>query len=356
VTHEESLAAHIGRRATARVLRRIGQMGGRMLLLAATDPDAGAPAITAALRDSALAGVVIVGGYEVVRPDLVDVLDAEQLEDEALWRHRGGEDRFFVWSDDIYGTAPRPEGQFEIDFADVPVSRIPDAYSEDFISACLDSRYDAEISRPFGLRNRNRPYAETIYRSLTAVPMLTSAPLHCRQKPPWSVDGSHVYLVLHGDYQNSSVLQGEDGATRIDAFERANIGDCGGAVVLAAACWGGLLTNVPAGKLWLDNVEHKVPATSTALAFLARGAAAVGAFTTAHYWPDHAAPGVRQQSLCVPLHEELWSALRRGESPARAVLLAKRAFAAHLPFAVSTRDKLLEEMMLYGFSCLGLGW
>jgi len=56
--------------------------------------------VQASVRDEQPSGVVILGGYDVVPPAIVDVLDPQlraSLADPAA-----DADNFIVWSDDIY--------------------------------------------------------------------------------------------------------------------------------------------------------------------------------------------------------------------------------------------------------------
>jgi hypothetical protein len=72
-----------------------------------------AQATRQALLDGQAKGVVLVGGYDVVPSQRVDVLDAElrgRMPADLIARDRDG---FVVWSDDVYGDR-EPDGVPEL--------------------------------------------------------------------------------------------------------------------------------------------------------------------------------------------------------------------------------------------------
>ncbi|MGL4553274.1 MAG: MBL fold metallo-hydrolase, partial [Gemmataceae bacterium] len=95
------------------------------------------------------------------------------------------------------------------------------------------------------------------------------------------------------------------------------------------------------------------PEASVAIAYLRAGALAFVGCTGSHYSPL-AAP---YDYFGKPLHEAFWAAVGQGEPPARALHVAKTAFARRMPHGrTDPFSKAVEVKILRQFTCLGLGW
>src|SRR5262249_25455821 len=129
VTDPERLRANISEDAD-RALAIVRQSGHRLVTGAASGL---MEATRLAILESAPAGVVLLGGYDVVFSQRVDVLGPElrgRIPAGMVGQDRDG---FVVWSDDVYGDK-EPDG-----VAEMPVSRVPDARLGSFFLSMLTS-------------------------------------------------------------------------------------------------------------------------------------------------------------------------------------------------------------------------
>ena len=115
-------------------------------------------------------------------------------------------DDFVVWTDDLFGDLQGSS------IPSVPVSRIPDARSADLIRAAVQA---SDTPRPGiarqGVRNTKRPFADAVYADIDARGrMLTSIPEQFDTLPPLRLASDWVYLMLHGDFDDSARFWGED--------------------------------------------------------------------------------------------------------------------------------------------------
>src|SRR5262249_27813065 len=122
-----------------------------------TTAEQAAAAVRPKLAAGGTAGVVILGGYDVVPAHRLNVLDARsrQALTAAGLDGRDGDD-FIVWSDEIYGDR---DGDA---MPEVPVSRIPDGRRSDVVFAALQAAPAARGPR-FGVRNAKRSFAAAIF-------------------------------------------------------------------------------------------------------------------------------------------------------------------------------------------------
>src|SRR5262249_55610462 len=182
----------------------------------------------------------LVGGYDVVPSQRVDVLGPDlraRIPASLVARDRDG---FIVWSDDTYGDR---DGDL---VPELPVSRIPDARLGSFFLTVVTAAGAGQRGR-FGLRNRDRPFADKIYVSLTVTePIQVSAPqrrnVSHRQEPA----RTNVYFMLHGDYRNSTTFWGEDDSGASPAIDIASVPTANIHVAFAGCCWGALTVSEPA--------------------------------------------------------------------------------------------------------------
>ena len=353
VTRQSALEPAIGRLETRQVLAMISGSGATLIDLGdkvGTAEDA-AKAVRAKLQERAYKGVVVVGGFDVVPAQRVDVLDAALRREIADAGHEGDDaDDFVVWSDEIYGDR---DGDF---MPELPVSRIPDARRSDVVINALAAP-SFSSQRRFGVRNVNRPFAEQVF---PAVPG-GKAGLEVSEKfgpnavTPGSPAGA-VYFMLHGSARDATRFWGErSGGTATEAFAVENVPSrAPGTVVFSGCCWGALAMSPPAAQVRQGApLRVRGPEASIAVAYLLAGAQAFIGCTGSHYSPLRAP----YDYFGRPMHDAFWQMIVGGHAPAEALYRAKAEFARGMPhgqrdaFSRGVELKLLRE-----FTCLGIGW
>jgi hypothetical protein len=348
-TNIDALAGNIGgAEATAAVtaVRNAGQPIVEMPQ-PSSDPTAALAAMRSALSaNSDVAGVVLLGGYNVVPSIRLDCIPSELRRSLGP---TGDPDDFVVWSDDAYGNAD------EDPLPDIPVSRIPDGRDSHLFRVSLSAGPSQSGGSRSGIRNVRRPFAAEIFRAISGEQeFLVSEPYVFRPGNFGGVDGSLVYFMLHGDWSDSSRFWGED----TGGVEAVNVGnippDMSGAVVFAGCCWGALSVDTPASKVVLNRpFGQKSPNASIALSVLRRGALAYIGCTGAHYSPVEEP----YEYFGGPMHKAFWARLASGRSPAQALFDAKAEFAINMPHGLRRPlEVAVEFKTLRQFSCLGLGW
>jgi beta-lactamase superfamily II metal-dependent hydrolase len=293
-------------------------------------------------NDPNLAGVVLVGGYDVVPSQSVDTVPAH-LHDRI--RRGRDADSFVVWSDTNYG--------YRRDRRQLPVSRVPDGRLGSLLTAALSPPTTA-AGAPRGVRNINRPFAESVFSLVEDDQKLWVSEDATPALVGQGLAGRLIYLMLHGSRVDGTRLWGEAGELPFEAVTLKNIGNLPGAVVFMGACWGGLISDLRA----IDYQEGvpippRLPENSIAMACLAAGARAVIACTGSHYSP------VREpyEYYGGPIHRDFLKAYMDGSPPALALLAAKQAYAAAMPHGrTDPDDQAIEYKMIWQFTCLGLGW
>jgi beta-lactamase superfamily II metal-dependent hydrolase len=354
-TDPDALRENIGREEAAAVCKALETSGHVVVLDSFRKMDSGKAGvqIRQALDSDEVKGIVLVGGYDVIPPDSVDVLSAAHR--RAL-DPRYDQDRFLVWNDDFYGDLD------DDDFPELPVSRIPDGRSAQLLQTALAAPLVQAPRSRAGLRNLKRPFAQEVFAGLPgAAPLLVSHPASPDTIAPEYFAADAIYIMLHGRATNARVFLGETEAEEpFDAFDRRNVRPCPGAVVFSGCCWGALIVETTA---WThdprDGFAPRSPEASLALGFLNAGANAFVGCTGVHYSPRldpyNYASG--------PLHKAFWQHLTGGLQPAPALLEAKRTYRKGMPYpnpipgedpgaaAVAVEKKLLAQ-----FTCLGLGW
>src|SRR5205823_6301173 len=128
--------ANIGRAEAARVFAALADAGAAVVDLppaATAAPDAAA-AVRPRLAGGDFAGVVLLGGYDVVPPHRLDVIDAPTRQRlVAAGQVRKDRDAFYVWSDELYADA---DGDA---LPELPLTRIPDGRRADVVFAALSA-------------------------------------------------------------------------------------------------------------------------------------------------------------------------------------------------------------------------
>src|SRR4029077_3565928 len=131
LTNEAALAGRIGWEEADRAIRLLEGAG----LVVIKDIPAGVPDVEpalararTALRAGNYAGVVVLGGYDVVPAVRLSVVD-----DSLRAQIDADMDDYIVWSDDAYAA------EDDDNVPDVPVSRIPDGGDARLVFACLEA-------------------------------------------------------------------------------------------------------------------------------------------------------------------------------------------------------------------------
>jgi beta-lactamase superfamily II metal-dependent hydrolase len=296
-------------------------------------------------QDRTIVGVVLLGGHDVVPLQRIDCLPRRLRSNLAS---NDDPDNFIVWSDDVYGDR---EGDR---VPDVPASRIPDGKSAELVLGALQAGTPRHVG-PAGVRNVARPFADAVFATLRGPrPMLVSAPSAFDMRPPLTLEGDRVYLMLHGDYVDSSRFWGEQTVNNAEAINVANLpAHCEG-VVFTGCCWGALTVGTPASRVAIGRpFGAKTPEDSLALSFLLRGATAFVGCTGAHYSPT--VPPY--QYFGGPLHSAFWRHIGAGSAPARALFEAKVDYIQGMPHGQQgTMAEAIEFKILRQYTCLGLGW
>lgn len=313
-----------------------------------TDAAQVAALIQPQLRQPGLEGVVLLGGYDVVPSQRLDVLDpALRSALQGTARRTIEEDDYVVWCDDVYGDR---DGM-----AALPVSRIPDARSPRLLHTALQSTPQRQGVVRSGVRNSARPFADPIFLNLPGqTQLLASAPTLATQQPPYNLAAERVYLMLHGRAEDATRFWGEDNGLYPEALNIGNVPQLDGAVVLSGCCWGALTVEKPAAQAPRGQpVAPRTVAASIALSTLAKGASAFVGCTGAHYSP------VEQpyDYYGGPFHAAFWTRYDAGSPPARALFEAKQDYLAGIPHRFNDRPSVGRELkILRQFTCLGLGW
>ncbi|HEX6095556.1 MAG TPA: MBL fold metallo-hydrolase [Thermoanaerobaculia bacterium] len=339
VTSRPALERNVGASETELILSSLARAGAEVIDFAVAPRDTLRQRIASRPR-----GVVILGGYDVVPSQRIDCLPPQLR--ERLGNTEDPDD-FVVWSDDVYGDE---DGD---GLPEVPVSRIPDGHTAAVLFGAIAAPAAAQPTRA-GVRNTARPFAKQIFASLPGTGDIRASQPQCFDNPAFTLDGHHVYLMLHGDYTDGSRFWGEGTLNNAEAMNVSNIPDPAPAVVFTGCCWGALTVDKPAGR-WTNgqSLGIKAPDSSIALTFLARGARAYIGCTGAHYSPTTEP----YDYFGGPMHAAFWRAYRSGKSPAQALFDAKIEYLAGMPHHQRTDiGQAIEFKILRQYTCLGLGW
>ncbi len=289
-------------------------------------------------------GVVLLGGYEVIAADRLDVLPPDLRSQLYSIRDPEDPDDFKVFSDDIYGCLD-DDGVPEL-----PVSRIPDAGSAALVLAALGATRQAGVA--FGIRNVQRPFADGVFDLLDRNnQMHRSRELVHTALPP--IAAKQIYLMLHGDWEDASQFWGEGVPGNVAAIHVDNVPDAAGSIVFTGCCWGALTSEHLATASSSASESAKTPENSIALRFLSKGTNAFVGCTGAHYSPT-VPPLVY---FGEPMHRAFWREVLGGSAPALALFRAKVEYVSGMFHGKSSlSDQAIEYKILRQFTCLGLGW
>ncbi len=354
VTSRAGLETNIGRLETAQVFQSLAKAPSiRVVDLPPTVKTAehAADIVRPKLREDKFAGVVLLGGFDVVPAHRLDVLDAtlrKRVEDAGF----DGQDAddFIVWSDELYGDL---DGDF---IPELPVSRIPDGRRSDIVFGALQARRFAPSAR-FGVRNVHRPFATTVFPGLPG----NGGQLEVSERfAPENVlaqgAGGAVYFMLHGSARDATRFWGEtQGGAAYEAYAIENVPKAAaGTVVFTGCCWGALAMTPPASKASPGTpLRPRGPETSVAIAYLQAGALAFVGCTGSHYSPVKPP----YNYFGKPMHDAFWATLAQGKGPAEALFTAKKEFARRMPHGCTDPfSQAVEVKILRQYTCLGLGW
>jgi glyoxylase-like metal-dependent hydrolase (beta-lactamase superfamily II) len=352
VTDAERLAANIGRAEAQTILAAIRRTGAPLLDRLPLDIVGALSAVRDAVRSHALgvAGVCLVGGYDVVPAARIDCLPADLRRQIRL---NEDPDDFIVWSDDPFVDI---DGD---DIPELPISRLPDAHSAAFLERTVSATAQIPAAgwpRRLGIRNLARPYADVVFAATGgAGPLLSSEPTAHDQRPPYDVSAEALYLMLHGDNADGTRFWGErPNGSLLEVVNISSVKSWVGRTVFAGCCWGGLTVNTLA-KDATPGVPLGVrpPEASLALSYLDQGALAFVGCTGAHYSPVEAPYEYHGGAM----HKAFWGGYDRSKGPADALFRAKLEFLDGVPHGRSSRGDLsVTHKTARQFTCLGLGW
>ena len=297
-------------------------------------------------------GVVIIGGYDVVPPCVLDVLTLEQRDAMIAEGEEptNDKDNFTVYSDDIYGDKDDDL------YSEFPVSRIPDGRKANVIMQALTAP-PFEIGKKFGVRNLARPFAETCFQTVPGHEEKMNVTEHFRPDHLTAEMGQGaVYYMLHGKDEDNSIYLGETGQRlTLESIRVDKLSDnLKGTVVFAACCWGAL-TALPTAmnKSSMTSFRPRTVEQSIPLTYLERGANAFIGCTGSHYSPD--APPFNYYGR--PMHDYFWAEISAGKPAALALFNAKKKYVTGIPHGADVASvKAIELKMFRIFTCLGLGW
>ena len=354
VTSREALGDHIGVAEATHVIGALRRKG--VALYDELPKGASWRAAQAAVREQltrarGVRGLVLLGGYSVVPsqrlfclpPDLQGLVRPEE----------DAHDSFLVWSDDFYADV-NGDGR-----ADLPITRMPDGRSPELVFAQVQAtgRARASTLRRVGVRNRERPFADHVFRSVPgAGGMLESAPATV-DNPPHLVDGDVCYLMLHGSDLDGTVFSGQLGENgspdQWPVVAMKNIPPACGAVVFTGCCWGALITARPASQTPEGSaMASRTPDQSLALRMLRNGATAYLGVTGTHYSPNP--PGTYHGGA---MHHAFFRYYKPGASAAEALFAAKADFWNNIPHDQTDPFMAAIDVKIHAeYTCLGLGW
>lgn len=350
VTGRQALAENIGQAEEEAVYKAISDQGWTVVDLPPGTPALAAARLVSPRLSQRFAGVLLLGGYDVVPPFKLDTLDPALRREIETPPVIYDNDNFIVWNDDIYADTDSDT------LPEYPVTRIPDGKSAQLVFAMLQANMGGNLGTRFGYRNVLRPFADQVYALISgAAPILQCTPSTPSNVNPASLNCASVYFMLHGASSDGSKFWGNNAATggEPEAFNTTRIGEAAGGIVFSGACWGALASKVTASQsVPGEAIPTRVAENSIALTFLAKGALAYVGCTGIHYSPLDGTNSFGQ-----PMHQAFWSEIKAGNPPAVALFNAKQTYLAGMPHGQSNKGgRAIEAKLLREFTCLGLGW
>ena len=347
VTQGERLARNIGRAEAAEVVAAVEPSHSLLNLSESVTSDEARAEVQRHNRE--VAGVVVLGGYDVVPSFVRDTITEEMRHSLDPSIVEDDDDDFIVWNDDDYGEVGGRR------YA-VPVSRIPDGRSADLVRAALSAPRPPTPGRRTGIINCLRPFASRLFDRLPGTDVAcVSEPHHASQLATTALAADVVYLMLHGAHWDGRSLWGDrERGGLIEAVNVDNVSNASGAVVFSGACWGALTVKSPAGLMRPgEQISPKAPESSLPLTLLRAGANAFLGCTGIHYSP------VKEpyRYFGGPFHQAFWENHLTGHGPAEALRRAKTEYVTGI--GVRSADLgvvAIELKILEQFTCLGLGW
>lgn len=342
VTNHARLRANLGNGSFAVLLSDFAAAGQTLV-----DVDNSANALNAVhAAAQGKAGIVIIGGYDVLPAFKFDVLPPA-LRAQVGTSNTGDDDDFVVWSDQRYADI---DGD---NMADLPISRVPDSSSLDLLRMALGVGARPLPGNRFGLRNSARPFADAVYPKVGGNDAIrVSGPVLTGGYTTSDVNRGNIYVMLHGASDDATAFWGEDAGQLTTGMTLTNIGDVRDAVIFAGCCWGALTVDETA-RSNPPVVTPRRPANSLAMRFLAGGARCFVGCTGTHYSPMGNVPGW----FGGPMHTAFWTHIKAGKPPARALFDARVDYIAGMPHGrTAAREQAIEYKILRQFTCLGLGW
>jgi beta-lactamase superfamily II metal-dependent hydrolase len=350
VTNSRRLGENIGRNEAQSALAAIARTPHRVLEISSREGNA-LRAVQQQLRnDREIAGVVILGGYDVVPSIVVDVLPPRLRQTLGRVTRTDGDD-FFVWSDEPYADI---DGDH---IGERPVSRIPDARDSKLFLKALQSGGVRPEDR-FGVRNIARPFADDVWpevrgrRALNVSRTFLSTDVMSEQ-----IAMSSQYFMLHGSDSDATEFSGEDDGSLTRAFSIDKVPQNFNGIVFTGCCWGALTVTQKALEIGSRMPAPRVAERSIALSFLKAGANAFIGCTGSHYSGPDPDPTV---NYALPLHAAFWKTFPAvGHGAALALYGARKYYGDLIARDTQRREPLDIARRLKNraqFTCLGLGW
>jgi hypothetical protein len=286
-------------------------------------------------KEKAIKGVVLLGGDDVVPFEIRNTLDGSfgnaNLSD------------FLVWSDDGYGVLG------DLEFPDLPVSRIPDGNSFALMIAALTAKKISKNRNSMAIINTTREYGIDIYENFVPYSNKNNLWLYHDQthkpNPPAKINGSFGYIILHGS-TNAEIFSGSNRSNfTVDDVKKSQLN-----VVFSAACYSATQINSLPSEV-SQRYQRVAIDNSIALEFLRQGTLAyIGVVV------EHISSADDKFLLGKPFHIYFWKALKR-YAPAKALWIAKQVYTICIPhYSNNPRLTALEYKLSQSFICLGLGW
>ncbi|MDY0870745.1 ComEC/Rec2 family competence protein [Dongia rigui] len=356
VTNSERLSRNIGTREASAALDAVRAANHPICEVDGNAAAAAQIVRTRLQNDSQLVGIVLLGGYDVVPPTAVDVLDQRLRNTLGPGAVEADDDHYIVWSDEPYGDR---DGDH---LAERPVSRIPDGRDATLFLRALSARPAgaAPIER-FGVRNYARPFADAVWKSISGQrPFAVSEKFLCHNvKTTETTTAALHYFMLHGDWRDGRMFLGEraNGVDYTDAFSVTNVPTDFAGIAFSGCCWGALTVSQRARDAGAAALAPRVAERSIALSYLKAGAAGFVGCTGSHYSGSDPDPRVNYASA---MHQAFWKSLpQAGYAPAIALHKAKAEYGSQIATSAATMEPNNLARRLKNrtqFTCLGLGW